>query len=61
MFPADSIIATEENCVCTTALTTEANKVPLNVSSAPAGQSSDFSSSDLPAVNCTAFVLGVRF
>ncbi|KAM6126543.1 coiled-coil domain-containing protein 66 isoform 2-T2 [Phoenicopterus ruber ruber] len=58
VFPADSIITTEENGVCTSALTTEANKVPLNVSSAPAGQSSDFSSSDLPAVNCTAFVLG---
>ncbi|KAM6060799.1 coiled-coil domain-containing protein 66 [Theristicus caerulescens] len=56
--PADSIITTEENCVCTAALTTEANKVPLNVSSAPAGQASDFSSSDLPALNCTAFVLG---
>ncbi|KAK4814934.1 hypothetical protein QYF61_006289 [Mycteria americana] len=58
VLPADSIITTEENCVCTTALTTEANKAPLNISSAPAGQSSDFSSSDLPAVNCTAFVLG---
>ncbi|XP_076202411.1 coiled-coil domain-containing protein 66 isoform X2 [Aptenodytes patagonicus] len=58
MFPADSVITTEENCVCTTALTTEANKVPVNISSAPAGQSSDFSSSDLAAVNCTAFVLG---
>ncbi|KAM6247993.1 coiled-coil domain-containing protein 66 isoform 2-T4 [Spheniscus humboldti] len=58
MFPADSVVTTEENSVCTTALTTEANKVPVNVSSAPAGQSSDFSSSDLAAVNCTAFVLG---
>ncbi|KAM6344936.1 coiled-coil domain-containing protein 66 isoform 1-T1 [Alca torda] len=52
VFPADSIIMTEENCVCTTGLTTEANQVPPNVSSAPAGQSSDFSS------YCTAFVLG---
>ncbi|XP_075370309.1 coiled-coil domain-containing protein 66 isoform X2 [Mycteria americana] len=60
VLPADSIITTEENCVCTTALTTEANKAPLNISSAPAGQSSDFSSSDLPAVNCTAFVLGAE-
>ncbi|XP_075618129.1 coiled-coil domain-containing protein 66 isoform X1 [Balearica regulorum gibbericeps] len=58
MFPAASIITAEENRVCTTALTTEPNQVPLNVSSAPAGQSSDFSSSDLPAVNCTPFVLG---
>ncbi|XP_064309945.1 coiled-coil domain-containing protein 66 isoform X2 [Phalacrocorax carbo] len=57
MCPADSVITTEESCVCTTALTTEANKVRLNVSSAPAGQSSDFSSSDLPAVNCTALLL----
>ncbi|KAM6062338.1 coiled-coil domain-containing protein 66 isoform 2-T2 [Chlamydotis macqueenii] len=57
VFPADSI-TTVENCVCTTALTAEANQVPLNVSSAPAGQSSDFSSSDLPADNCTAFLLG---
>ncbi|KAM9276797.1 coiled-coil domain-containing protein 66 isoform 2-T2 [Morus bassanus] len=57
MFPADSVITTEENCVCTTALTTEANKIPLNVSSAPAGQYSDFSSSNLPAVSCTAFAL----
>ncbi|KAM9654425.1 coiled-coil domain-containing protein 66 isoform 3-T6 [Morphnus guianensis] len=54
MFPADSIITTEENSVCTTTLTTEANKVPLNVSSAPAGQSSDFGS----AVSCSAIVLG---
>ncbi|KAM7095399.1 coiled-coil domain-containing protein 66 isoform 2-T4 [Ciconia maguari] len=60
VLPADSIITTKENCVCTTALITEANKAPLNVSSAPAGQSSDFSSSDLPAVNCTAFVLGAE-
>ncbi|XP_074692333.1 coiled-coil domain-containing protein 66 isoform X1 [Strix aluco] len=58
MFPADSVITTEKNCVCTTALTTVANKVPLNVSSAPAGQSSDFSSSDLPAVSCTVFAFG---
>ncbi|XP_009945650.1 PREDICTED: coiled-coil domain-containing protein 66 [Leptosomus discolor] len=55
VFPADSVLTTEEDCVCTTALTTEANNVPLNVSSAPAGQSSDFSS-DLQADNCTAFV-----
>ncbi|XP_074908685.1 coiled-coil domain-containing protein 66 isoform X6 [Buteo buteo] len=54
MFPTDSIITTEEHSVCTTALTTEANKVPLNVSSAPAGQSSDFGS----AVSCSAVVLG---
>ncbi|XP_010570909.1 PREDICTED: coiled-coil domain-containing protein 66 [Haliaeetus leucocephalus] len=54
MFPTDSIITTEENSVCTTALTTEANKVPLNVSSAPARQSSDFGS----AVSCSAIVLG---
>ncbi|XP_014798696.1 PREDICTED: coiled-coil domain-containing protein 66 isoform X1 [Calidris pugnax] len=52
VFPADSIITTEENCVCTAAFTAEANQVPLNVSSAPAGQSSDFSS------YCTAFFLG---
>ncbi|KAM6387354.1 coiled-coil domain-containing protein 66 isoform 2-T3 [Pluvialis apricaria] len=52
MFPANSVITTEENSVCTTALTTEANRVPVDVSSAPAGQSSDFSS------YCTAFVLG---
>ncbi|XP_035750594.1 coiled-coil domain-containing protein 66 isoform X2 [Egretta garzetta] len=57
VFPADSVTATEENSVCTTALTTEPNEVPLNISSAPAGQSSDISSSDLPAVNCTAVVL----
>ncbi|XP_074908682.1 coiled-coil domain-containing protein 66 isoform X3 [Buteo buteo] len=56
MFPTDSIITTEEHSVCTTALTTEANKVPLNVSSAPAGQSSDFGS----AVSCSAVVLGVE-
>ncbi|XP_010078929.1 PREDICTED: coiled-coil domain-containing protein 66 [Pterocles gutturalis] len=58
VFPADSIITTEENCVCTTALTTEGNQVTLNVSSAPAGQSPDFRSFDLPAVSCTAFVSG---
>nr|XP_009936982.1 PREDICTED: LOW QUALITY PROTEIN: coiled-coil domain-containing protein 66 [Opisthocomus hoazin] len=58
MFPADSIITTEEDSVCKTALTREANKVPLNVSSAPTGQSSDFSSSDLLAGNCTALVIG---
>ncbi|XP_053932252.1 coiled-coil domain-containing protein 66 isoform X2 [Cuculus canorus] len=58
MFPADSNIRTEENHICTPVLTTEANEVPLNVSSAPAGQSSNFSSSDLSAVNCTAFFIG---
>ncbi|KAM6256599.1 LOW QUALITY PROTEIN: coiled-coil domain-containing protein 66 [Porphyrio hochstetteri] len=58
VFPAEPVITTEENQVCTKALTTEPHQVPLNVSSVPAGQSSDFSSSDLPAVNCTAFVLG---
>ncbi|XP_042655695.1 coiled-coil domain-containing protein 66 isoform X2 [Tyto alba] len=54
MFPADSI-TTEENCVCTTPSTTAANKVPLNGSSAPAGQSSDFCS-DLAADSCAASV-----
>ncbi|XP_027496641.1 coiled-coil domain-containing protein 66 isoform X1 [Corapipo altera] len=56
VFPADSVNATEENCACTAALATEADEVPLNVSRAPAGQSSDFSSSDFPADSCTAFV-----
>ncbi|XP_027740560.1 coiled-coil domain-containing protein 66 [Empidonax traillii] len=56
VFPADSVSATEEHCACTAALATEAAEVPLNVSRAPAGQSSDFSSSDFPAGNCTAFV-----
>ncbi|XP_061864488.1 coiled-coil domain-containing protein 66 isoform X2 [Colius striatus] len=58
MCPANSVITTEKNCVCTTALTTEANRVPLNVSSAPSAQSSDFGPSDLPAVSCTAFGFG---
>lgn len=54
MFPADSVFTTEENSVHTT-------KVPLNISVAPAGQSSDHGSSDLPAVSCTAFVFSIRF
>ncbi|XP_068763658.1 coiled-coil domain-containing protein 66 isoform X3 [Struthio camelus] len=58
MFPADSVITTDENCVCRTILTTEANEVPLSVSRGPTGQRSDFSSSDLPAVSYTALVLG---
>lgn len=60
MFPADSITTADEKCVCRTILTTEANEVSLSVSRGPAGQCSDFSS-DLPAVNYTALVLGVRF
>ncbi|XP_009068152.1 PREDICTED: coiled-coil domain-containing protein 66-like, partial [Acanthisitta chloris] len=56
VFPADSVNATEENCACTGALVPEDNEVPLNVSGAPAGQSSDFSSSEVPAGSCTAFV-----
>ncbi|XP_062441869.1 coiled-coil domain-containing protein 66 isoform X2 [Rhea pennata] len=58
LFPADSITTTDENCVCRTILTTEANEVPLSVSSGPAGQCGDFRSSDLPAVSYTALVLG---
>ncbi|XP_067159870.1 coiled-coil domain-containing protein 66 isoform X5 [Apteryx mantelli] len=57
MFPADSITTADEKCVCRTILTTEANEVSLSVSRGPAGQCSDFSS-DLPAVNYTALVLG---
>ncbi|XP_027661004.2 coiled-coil domain-containing protein 66 isoform X2 [Falco rusticolus] len=53
VFPAESIITSEENSLCTTSSTTESNKVPLNVLSVPAGQSSD-----LPGVSCTAFVFG---
>ncbi|KAJ7403285.1 coiled-coil domain-containing protein 66 isoform X1 [Pitangus sulphuratus] len=56
VFAADSVSATEEHCACPAALATEAAEVPLNVSRAPAGQSSDFSSSDFPAGSCTAFV-----
>ncbi|XP_064374992.1 coiled-coil domain-containing protein 66 isoform X3 [Dromaius novaehollandiae] len=58
VFPAHSVTTTDENCVCRTILTTEANEVPLSVSSGPAGQCCDFRSSDLPAVNYTALVLG---
>ncbi|XP_071406877.1 coiled-coil domain-containing protein 66 isoform X2 [Pithys albifrons albifrons] len=49
--PADSACATEQNCTCPAASATEAPEVPLNVSRAPAGQSSDS-----PAGSCTAFV-----
>ncbi|XP_068019767.1 coiled-coil domain-containing protein 66 isoform X2 [Melanerpes formicivorus] len=48
MSPDNSIIATEENSVSTAALSTEA----------PAEQFSDFGSSGLPAVSCTAFQFG---
>ncbi|XP_059712397.1 coiled-coil domain-containing protein 66 isoform X2 [Haemorhous mexicanus] len=54
VLPADSVCGTEENSACTAALATEADGVALNVPRAPAGQSSDFSSSDFPAGNCTA-------
>lgn len=54
MFPADSVFTTEENSIHTA-------KLPLNISIAPAGQSSDHGYSDLPAVSCTAFAFRVRF
>lgn len=60
MFPADSVHGTEANSACTDALATEADGVVLNVPRAPAGQSSDFSSSDFPAGTCTALVFRVR-
>ncbi|XP_058700554.1 coiled-coil domain-containing protein 66 isoform X5 [Poecile atricapillus] len=54
VFPADSVHGTEESSACTAALATEVDGVALNVPRAPAGQSSDFTSSDLPAGSCTA-------
>ncbi|XP_039414817.1 coiled-coil domain-containing protein 66 isoform X3 [Corvus cornix cornix] len=54
MFPAYSVHGTEENSACIAALATEPDGVALNVPGAPAGQSSDFSSSDFPAGSCTA-------
>ncbi|XP_030083851.1 coiled-coil domain-containing protein 66 isoform X3 [Serinus canaria] len=54
VLPADSVCGTEENSACTAAIATEADGVALNVPRAPAGQSSDFSSSDFPAGSCTA-------
>ncbi|XP_068884203.1 coiled-coil domain-containing protein 66 isoform X6 [Aphelocoma coerulescens] len=54
VFPADSVHGTEENSACTSALATEPDGVALNIPGAPAGQSSDFSSSDFPAGSCTA-------
>uniref|UniRef100_A0A803W953 Coiled-coil domain containing 66 n=2 Tax=Ficedula albicollis TaxID=59894 RepID=A0A803W953_FICAL len=54
VFPADSVHGTEENSACTAALATEADGVALNVPRAPAGHSSDFSSSNFPAGSCTA-------
>ncbi|XP_014107147.1 PREDICTED: coiled-coil domain-containing protein 66 isoform X3 [Pseudopodoces humilis] len=56
VFPADSVHGTEESSACTAALATEVDGVALNVPRAPAGQSSDFTSSDLPAGSCTALV-----
>ncbi|XP_067400297.1 coiled-coil domain-containing protein 66 isoform X2 [Emydura macquarii macquarii] len=57
-FPADLSIATEENHIFRTTLVTEASDVQPCVSSGPTGQSSSFSSPDLPAAIRTAFVLG---
>nr|XP_042698238.1 coiled-coil domain-containing protein 66 isoform X3 [Chrysemys picta bellii] len=57
-FPADLSIATEENHIFRTTLVTEASEVAPSVSSGPTGQSSNFSSPDLPAAIRTAFVLG---
>ncbi|XP_064931867.1 coiled-coil domain-containing protein 66 isoform X2 [Columba livia] len=57
LFPAESVTPPGEDSVCTAAFTTEAPQGPLSVSCAPAGQSADFSS-DFPAANLTAFVLG---
>ncbi|XP_030314263.1 coiled-coil domain-containing protein 66 [Calypte anna] len=54
MLPADPVITSEESCDCAT----ESNKVLLNISNVPAGQTSDFSSSDLTTSSCAAFVLG---
>ncbi|KAM4769305.1 coiled-coil domain-containing protein 66 isoform 7-T7 [Cyanocitta cristata] len=54
VFPADSVHGTEENSACTSALATEPDGVALNIPGAPAGPSSDFSSSDFPAGTCTA-------
>ncbi|TRZ11414.1 hypothetical protein HGM15179_015688 [Zosterops borbonicus] len=51
VFPADSVHGTGANSACT-----EADGVALNVPRVPAGQSSDFSSSDFPAGSCTALV-----
>lgn len=59
MFPADSVRGTGENSACTAAVATEADGVALNVPRAPAGQSSDFSSSDFPAGSCTALAFRV--
>lgn len=59
LFPAESVTPPGEDSVCAAAFTTEAPQGPLSVSCAPAGQSADFSS-DFPAANLTAFVLGVR-
>ncbi|XP_063267380.1 coiled-coil domain-containing protein 66 isoform X2 [Prinia subflava] len=56
VFPADSVHGTEASSVCTAALATQADGVALNVPRAPAGQSSDFSSSDFPAGSRTALV-----
>ncbi|XP_023791191.1 coiled-coil domain-containing protein 66 isoform X3 [Cyanistes caeruleus] len=56
VFPADSVHGTEESSACTAALATEVDGVALNVPGAPAGQSSDFTSSDLPAGSCTTLV-----
>lgn len=60
MFPADSVHGTEESSACPAALATEADGVALNVPRAPAGQSSDFSSSDFTAGSCTALAFRVR-
>ncbi|XP_039932402.1 coiled-coil domain-containing protein 66 isoform X2 [Hirundo rustica] len=54
VFPAGSVHGTEANSACTAALATEAGGVARNVPRAPAGHSSDFSSSDFPAGSCTA-------
>nr|XP_048715200.1 coiled-coil domain-containing protein 66 isoform X4 [Caretta caretta] len=57
-FPADLGIASEENHIFRTTLVTETSEVAPSVSSGPTGQSSSFSSPDLPAAIRTAFVLG---
>ncbi|XP_066182836.1 coiled-coil domain-containing protein 66 [Sylvia atricapilla] len=56
VFPADSVHGSEGNSACTAASATEGDGVALNVPRVPAGQSSDFSSSDFPAGSCTALV-----